>query len=342
MSIASLMNMVYANGSVVSTDNVRFFPFYYDDPAATGQTLELSLRGWKHAVEKWEQGEGRTCPAPLPQVPSTGERYAYLEKIWDWIPDLGLYGKDCLRTCVHYLDRARMALGDLSSFEPPVVSEAMSKAIRNLWEHRPISRVLNRDMVEALLNQSGFTVAPHIGNCTDVVIGIARMQSGGFEDLLAAYQLARMKNSVINDLFDLSVLTGLIVALKASGQNIPSSAAVESEVLRKLVPPQVDENKRAARGVSNAVPSEYVIPIEPDQTLPSRMPPPPWFPSVFAGSAKWPKDMSDEELSEGRSRLGNLVKAMQIRQFVPPDPRDSREARARLQAIENEIARRKV
>ena len=52
--------------------------------------------------------------------------------------------------------------------------------------------------------------------------------------------------------------------------------------------------------------------------------------------------MSDEELVRVCIKLGDLVKAMQSRQFVPPDPRDYKEARARLQVFENEIACRKI
>ncbi|MCP4677231.1 MAG: hypothetical protein GY854_17290, partial [Deltaproteobacteria bacterium] len=126
------------------------------------------------------------------------------------------------------------------------------------------------------------------------------MQPDGFEDLLAAYWLVRMKESAVNDLFDLSVLADLIVALKAVGRSLSSFAVVESEVLNRLVPRQTSGTRAVATGFSNAVENGPIIGVESDQTLPGRIPgeipPPPWFPSVFLGSAKWPEDMNDEEL----------------------------------------------
>lgn len=252
LRVASLCNTSWKTGGVIETENTIFFPIYTDD----FKTSALYLR---HAVRKWKQSKLMWVDAFGTNIPELGgDRAKNMKQIWEWIPALKRYDKKHINTVMQYIDVFRQGkhrhLYPISQASP-----ALLRAVRHLLENRNFSMVLNEDMMLGMgfdfstsfsevmegrqESESYIGIGPfaHVGNPTDVVIGITSSKEAYITQLEGIYRHLRSQNSQINDLFDLSILAAFIVSLDKWSFCLTEFEDVEEEILKPLVKPLVNE-----------------------------------------------------------------------------------------------------
>lgn len=243
LNVSTLCNTSRAVGKIITTENAIIFPIYTDDLNSSDIYVKSVTNVWKKNVNSWVDNYGTT----IPRLKSN--RTPHLKSIWSWIPVLRRYGKSAFRTSIKYLDVAREKLRYTKSTYSPSVSVVMRKAAKHLWQNQDISLVYDPSLTskEEVLEDyhsdtfifedfspDKFISSTHVGNPTDVIIGVGQMNMEGIFELREIYKQMRIDNPKIHDLFDLSILAGLIIGYEKWYGTLNDFGDVENKILKPL------------------------------------------------------------------------------------------------------------